>query len=597
MARRSRFEDPLPPEGPRVPAARARALLGRMMMLAKSEWRSLAVGLACLVIASGTSLAFPQAIRMLVDGALGHGPGAIDRAAAFMLGVGLLSGAAGATRYVLFTVAGERVVARLREQVYARLLDQEVAFFDRHKTGDLTNRLASDTTVLQNAVSVNLSMMLRNTVAVLGGTTMLLWTSWRLTLLMLAVVPPVALGAVIYGRKVRRISRDVQEALGHASAVGEESLAGIRTVRTFAAEKAEAARYSAAVERSFELAKKRTVMTGAVMGVAMVAALGAVAVVMWYGGRLVASGAMTVGALTSFLVYTMFVAFSLGALGDLWADFMRAAGAAERVFEVLDRTPEIPTEGGDVLARVEGRLELDGVGFAYPARPDAKVLEALDLAIAPGEVVAVVGPSGAGKSTIAALLSRLYDPTEGAVRLDGHDLRALDPAWLRRQVGVVSQEPLLFSTSIKENIRYGRATATDAEVEEAARAANAHDFIARFPEGYDTPVGERGVQLSGGQKQRVAIARAVLKDPRVLVLDEATSALDAESEHLVQQALDRLLEGRTTLVIAHRLSTVKNADRVLVLDGGRVVQQGTHADLVGEAGLYRRLVERQFVAA
>jgi ATP-binding cassette subfamily B protein len=293
----------------------------------------------------------------------------------------------------------------------------------------------------------------------------------------------------------------------------------------------------------------------------------------------------------------MFVAFSLGALGDLWADFMRAAGAAERIFEILDRVATITNEGGEQPASVEGRIELSHVDFSYPARPDAPVLQDLDLVIAPGEVVAVVGPSGAGKSTIAALLSRLYDPNGGKVLLDGRDLRTLDAVWLRRRVGVVAQEPLLFSTSIKENIRYGRGTATDEEVEAAARAANAHEFIARFPEAYETKVGERGVQLSGGQKQRVAIARAVLKDPKVLILDEATSALDAESEHLVQQALDRLLEGRTTLVIAHRLSTVKNADRVLVLDAGRVVQQGTHASLVGEAGLYRKLVERQFVAA
>jgi len=590
--------DPLPPDGPRVPPARARALLGRMLLLARSEWKSLALGLVCLVVASAASLIFPQAIRSLVDGAIASGArAAIDRSALFLFVVGLISGIAGATRYVLFTVSGERVVARLRRDVYARLLDQEIAFFDNHRVGDLSSRLASDTTILQNAVSVNLSMLLRNGVAVVGGVAMLLFRSWRLTLLMLAVVPAVALGAVIYGRRVRRISRDVQEALGSAASVGEESLVAIRTVRSFAAEKAESARYAAAIERSFQLAKKRTVMTGIVMGVAMIAALGAAALVMWYGGRLVWAGAMSVGALTSFLVYTMFVAVSLGALGDLWADFMRAAGAAERIFEVIDRVPAIPREGGETPARVEGKIEIDRVSFAYPSRPDALVLRDLDLRIEPGQVVAVVGPSGAGKSTIAALLGRLYDPQNGVVRLDGRDLRALDPSWLRRQIGVVAQEPLLFSTTIADNIRYGRQTATDEEIEAAARAANAHDFISRFPEGYATNVGERGVQLSGGQKQRVAIARAVLKDPKLLVLDEATSALDAESEHLVQEALDRLLENRTTLVIAHRLSTVKNADRVLVLDGGRIVQEGTHTSLIGEQGLYRKLVEHQFVAA
>jgi ABC transporter fused permease/ATP-binding protein len=595
----ARFDVPLPrDDGRRVPPARARKLLGRMLALAKPQWRSLTVGLVCLVIASSANLVFPQAIRVLVDGALApDARGIVDRAALFMFVVGIVSAAAGATRFVLFTVAGERVVADLRKDTYAKLLEQEIAFFDEHKTGDLTNRLATDTTVLQNAVSTNLSMALRNFAAVAGGTTMLFVTSWKLTLLMLAVVPAVALGAVMYGRRVRRLSRDVQDALGHASSVGEESLVGIRTVRTFAAEKAEAQRYATAVERSFDLAKRRNVITGTFMGIAMMASTGAIAAVMGYGGRLVMQGAMSVGQLTSFLVYTLVVAVSFGALGDLWADFMRAAGAAERVFELVDRTPAIPDAGGIVLTHVDGLIELEHVDFAYPARPDATVLSELDLRIEPGQVVAVVGSSGAGKSTIAALLSRLYDPTKGVVRLDGHDLRDLDPKWLRRQIGVVAQEPLLFSSTIGDNIRYGKIDATDAEVEGAARAANAHEFVSRFPGGYATRVGERGVQLSGGQKQRVAIARAVLKNPKILVLDEATSALDAESEHLVQEALDRLLEGRTTLVIAHRLSTVKNADRVLVLDGGRIVQQGTHAVLVAEAGLYRKLVERQFVAA
>ncbi len=594
----ARFDNPLPPDGPRVPPARARQLLKRMMGLARPEWRTLAVGLACLVVASSANLVFPQAIRLLVDGALtGGGAHAVDEAALFMLIVGVVSGAAGATRYVLFTVTGERVVTRLRREAYARLLEQEVAFFDEHRTGDLANRLASDTTVLQNAVSVNVSMMLRNAAAVTGGLAMLFFTSWRLTLLMLAVVPAIAIGAVVYGRRLRRLSREVQDALGKAASVGEESLAGIRTVRAFAAEAIESARYGEAVERSFQLARERIVTSGVFMGTAMMAALGAIALVMWYGGRLVLGAHMTAGQLTSFLVYTLVVAVSLGALGDLWADFMRAAGAAERVFELIDREPAIPSEGGLQPGRVDGRLELARVEFAYPARPDMPVLSGLDLVLEPGKVVAVVGPSGAGKSTIAALLSRLYDPIAGAVSLDGRDLRELDAKWLRRQIGVVAQEPMLFSSGIADNIRYGRAHATDEEVERAARAANAHDFVSRFPEGYATRVGERGVQLSGGQKQRIAIARAVLKDPRILILDEATSALDAESEHLVQEALDRLLEGRTTLVIAHRLSTVKNAHQVVVLDGGKVVQQGTHAELVGEAGLYRKLVERQFVAA
>jgi ATP-binding cassette subfamily B protein len=472
---------------------------------------------------------------------------------------------------------------------------QDIAFFDERRTGELTSRLASDTTVLQSAVSTNISMSLRFVASIVGGLALLVVTSPRLTLVMLLVVPPVALGAFAYGRRVRMLSRDVQDALARSSEVAEEALSGIRTVRAFAAEKSEVKRYGDAVFTSFDIARRRAVTTATFMGVATFAAYGAAALVLWYGGRLVLGGALTVGGLTSFLVYTLVVAFSLGGLSDLWADFMKASGAAARIFELMDHEPSIPASGGLEPPRVAGRWDLEGVAFAYPTRKDVPVLAGIDLSIREGEVVALVGPSGAGKSTIAGLLLRLYDPTAGRVRLDGEDIRTLSPAWLRRQIGVVSQEPLLFSSSVAENIRYGRAGATDAEVEAAARAANAHEFIARFPEGYRTLVGERGVQLSGGQKQRVAIARAVLKDPRILVLDEATSALDAESEHLVKEALDRLMKGRTTLVIAHRLSTVMGADRVIVLDGGRIAQSGDHASLIGEDGLYRRLVERQFV--
>jgi len=327
------------------------------------------------------------------------------------------------------------------------------------------------------------------------------------------------------------------------------------------------------------------------------AAYAAAAAVFWYGGRLVLRGQMTVGGLTTFLVYTLIVAFSLGALADLWADFMRSLGAAERIFELLDRTPEMAPSGGETLAHTRGEVALEEVRFAYPSRKDVQVIDGVSLRLSPDEVVAVVGPSGAGKSTLAALIARLYDPDSGRLRLDGRDLRDLDVGFLRRQIGTVAQEPILFSTSVAENIRYGRPGATDREIEAAARAANAHAFVERFPQGYQTLVGERGVQLSGGQKQRVAIARAVLKDPRILVLDEATSALDAESEHLVKEALERLMKGRTTLIIAHRLSTVKDADRVVVLDAGRIVQSGPHATLLREDGLYRRLVEKQFVAA
>lgn len=584
----------MPPTPPRRPAGPS---LRRILRLARPEVRSLVAGTFFLALGSAASLAFPQAIRFIVDQAQTGGLATLDRAALWLILVIVIQAAAAALRFSLFTVAGERVVARLRGDLFARLVEQEIAFFDEKKTGELTNRLSSDTTVLQNAVSVNISMALRFLVTTVGGMGLLFYTSPRLTLVMLAVVPPVALGAVAYGRRVRKLSRDVQDALASGSEVAEEVLGGIRTVRAFDAERHEAARYASAVARSFDIARKRALTAATFMGVASFAAYLAAVAVLWYGGRLVAGGGLTAGGLTSFLVYTLLVAFSLGGLSDLWADFMKASGAAERIFELLDRAPAIPPAGGAEPAHVEGRVELSGVVFSYPTRRDAPVLTGIDLAIRPGEVVALVGPSGAGKSTIAGLLSRLYDPDAGAILLDGHDLRELSPSFLRRQVGVVAQEPILFSSSIGENIRYGREGATDAEVEAAARAANAHTFVSRFPDGYATLVGERGVQLSGGQKQRVAIARAVLKDPRILVLDEATSALDAESEHLVKEALDRLMEGRTTLIIAHRLSTVKGADRVLVIDGGKIVQSGPHAALMAEDGMYKRLVERQFVAA
>ena len=575
----------------------------RLLALARPEWRRILVGTIFLLLASVMSLAYPQAVRMIVDGALakdkgpGGGGSVIDNAALGMIVIFALQAVAIALRYVMFTLAGERVVARLRRTLYEHVLAQEIAFFDERRTGELGSRLASDTTVLQNTVSVNVSMLLRNGASVIGGVALLFYTSPLLTLIMLSVVPAVALGAVIYGKRIRRLSKQAQDALGDAGNVAAEAIAGIRTVRSFTAEPLEGERYGAAIERTFQLARQRAVAGATFMGAATLAAYGAIALVLWYGGKLVMRDAMSVGELTSFVLYTLIVAVGLGAMGELWTDFMRASGAAERVFELLDRKPTIALTGGEVPATVTGRVTLEKVEFSYPARPDVPVLRGVDLVVAPGEVVALVGPSGAGKSTVAALLGRLYDPQRGRVLLDGRDVRELDPTWLRKQIGVVAQEPILLSGTIEENVRYGRADASDDEVRAALRAANAHDFVWAFPEGHKTRVGERGVQLSGGQKQRVAIARALLKDPRILVLDEATSALDAESEHLVQQALDRLMKGRTTLVIAHRLSTVMHADRVVVVEGGQIVQSGRHGELMATEGLYRRLVERQFVSA
>lgn len=578
------------------PLPASRLDLKRIRALSRPEWIPLSLGTIALVIASATSLAAPTLVGHLVDGVTeGTGRAALDRAALLLLGVFAISGVASAARSYLFTVAGERVVASLRVNLYSALIRQEIGFFDQRRTGELTNRLASDTTVLQNAVTVNLSMALRFALQVLGAIAILLWTSWKLTLIMLAVVPLVAAGAGFYGRKLRQVSKDVQDALAVSSEVAEETLSGVRTVRAFAREESEVSRYRDAVDESFRLARYRAKLGAIFTGGISFAGYGAIAAVLWYGGVMLSEGELSFGELTSFLLYTFTVAFSIGTLSGLWADFARAAGASERVFELIDRQPEVSAEGKR-LETVRGELELDAVHFAYPTRPETPVLQGLSLSLQPGRVVALVGPSGGGKSTVAALLCRLYDPQQGMLRLDGHPYEALDASWLRQQVGVVSQEPILFATSIIDNIRYGRLAATDAEVQAAAIAANAHEFVSAFPESYQTLVGERGVRLSGGQKQRIAIARALLKDPAILVLDEATSALDAESEHLVQEALERLMRGRTTLVIAHRLSTVKDADRVVVLDKGQVAEAGTHEALVAQKGLYRRLVERQFQA-
>ena len=588
---------PRKPDEAKTPKPPKTVTVARLMKLARPEAASIAWGIVFLALASAANLAFPQAVRFIIDEAQkGLSTERIDKAALIMAAIFAVQGVASALRYVLFSVAGERVVNRLRGDLFQSLVNQETAFFDAQRTGELTSRLSSDTTVLQQAVSANISMVLRNFVAVVGGLTALFWTSPTLTALMLLVVPPVALSAVSYGRRVRKLSREVQDALAQSNSVAEESLAGMRTVRSFAAEAREVRRYRTAVSDALKLARKRAYVSAGFIGIASFAAYAAGAAVFWYGGRMVMAGTLSLGQLISFLVYTMLVAFSLGALSDLWADFNKAAGSAERVFELLERQPAISSSGGRELANVEGRVTWDKVGFAYPTRPDVPVLKDFSLELSKGEVVALVGPSGAGKSTIASLLYRLYDPSAGRITIDDVPLTELDPIWLRRQIGVVQQEPLLFSTTVADNIRYGRPEATDEEVREAARQANALGFVEKFPEKFETLVGERGVQLSGGQKQRVAIARALLKNPRLLILDEATSALDAESEHLVREALERLMEGRTTLVIAHRLSTVKGADRVVVLDGGSVAQVGSHAELVAADGIYKRLVERQFAA-
>jgi len=567
---------------------------GRLFGLARPEIGILVLATLALLISSALGLAYPVAVQWMIEAISGDQPPVdFDTAAIVLVVMFAVQSVFSMVRAWLFTVAGERVVARLRTQLYQAIIGQDIAFFDQSRTGELTNRLASDTTVLQNTVTVNVSMALRFTAQAIGAVVMLLVMSPELTGLAMLVVPVVAIGAALYGRWIQRLSAEVQDALAASTEVAEESISGLRTVRSFAREAQEVARYRDAVDTSYRLAARRALVTGMFQGTAGFAGYCAVALVVWYGGNMVVEGDLTVGELIAFLLYTLTVAFSLAALSGLYGDFMRAFGASRRVFQLIDQVPDLEGHGGREIEAMEGRLVLDGVRFTYPTRPDVPVLQGLDLTVEPGAVVALVGPSGSGKSTVAGLLVRFYDPDEGAVTVDGTDLRELDTKWWREQIGLVSQEPILFATSIAENIRYGRPDASDEALREAARAANALGFVESFPDGFETRVGERGVQLSGGQKQRIAIARAILKDPQFLVLDEATSALDSESEHLVQEALDRLMEGRTTVVIAHRLSTIRDADEVIVLDGGVVAERGRHEALMERDGQYRKLVERQ----
>lgn len=566
----------------------------QLIDLAKSQWRMLSLGTLFLLISSSLNLAYPMLIGNMIDAIEGEqGVSAVNHYASIMLVLFLFVGVASFFRSYLFTVAGERVVTKLQQDLFAKIIEQDIQFFDQRRVGELINRLTSDATVLQKAVTVNVSMGLRFGISGIGAIGVLFYLSWRLALVMLAVVPVVAAAGGIYGRMLRRISTEVQDSFAKANSVAEETISGIRTVRSFARENYEQARYRDSIEAAFQIAKKRAFYGASFSGLMSFAGLGAIVAVLWYGGTLLVSGDMAFGELTSFMLYTFTVAFSIGALSGLYEDFAKAMGASVRVFELLEQEPEI-NNGSKKLEHPKGNISFQSVQFAYPTRKDAMVLQDCSFAVDFNEVVALVGSSGGGKSTTAALISRFYDPDAGSIQLDGVDIRELDKNWLREQVGVVRQEPILFATSIMDNIRYGRPSATEEEVVAVAKAANAHEFISAFPEGYQTLVGERGVRLSGGQKQRIAIARALLKDPVFLILDEATSALDVESEHLVQEALERLMEGRASLVIAHRLSTIQHANRVLVLEGGQIVESGSHQELLDKQGVYRRLVERQF---
>jgi ABC transporter fused permease/ATP-binding protein len=566
----------------------------KLLKLSRSEWPLLAWGLVFLAISSAALLVYPHSIKRIIDEAIAQkDQSQLNVAALIALGVFAVQSVTSALRYYFFTLAGEKTVKRLRARLFTQIMGQNITFFDQQKTGELLGRLSSDTAVLQNALSVNISMLVRSLVQALGGLVMLFMTSAKLTVFILVIIPPLGLLAAKFGKKVKAISKRSQDALAASSGVAEEGISGVRTVKSFAQENFENNRYDQRLEVSFGLSKEKIRVVASFTNLVSLVGLSAVVFIIWYGGTLVIREELSVGTLTSFLLYVITVAFSVGMLGSLWTDFMSAYGASGRIFELLEKPTEDIETG---LARIEaGQIEFQDVHFAYPSRAEFPVLKGVSFSILPNETVAVVGSSGAGKSTLVQMLMRFYETTSGSIFIDGHDSKSYSLKGLRESIGLVSQEPVLVSESLFENIRYGKPEATLLEVQSAAKKAFAHDFITSFPDGYETLVGERGVQLSGGQKQRVAIARALLKNPRILVLDEATSALDAESEHLVQKALEDQIGKRSTLIIAHRLSTVKRADKILVMQEGRVVQVGTHAELFKqESGLYHKLVERQF---
>ncbi len=566
----------------------------KLLRLSREEWPLLLWGLFFLGISSAALLAYPHTIKKIIDEAIAQkDQPQLNFAAMLAVGIFAIQSVTSALRYYFFTLAGEKTVKRLRERLFGQILGQDITFFDSQKTGELLGRLSSDTAVLQNALSVNISMLVRATVQALGGVVMLFVTSTKLTIFILIIIPPLGFLGARFGRKVKAISKKAQDALAASSGVAEEGLSGVRTVKAFAQENFEKSRYHLRLENSFELQRGKIKEVARFTNLVSLIGLSAIVFIVWYGGTLVIQGEMSVGTLTSFLLYVITVAFSVGMLGSLWTDFMSAFGASGRIFELLEKSTEDLTTGRTSVTI--GLVEFKNVHFSYPARPQFPILKGVNFSIAPHETVAVVGPSGAGKSTLVQLLMRFYEPASGEILFDQHPSTEYSLKGLRQSIGIVSQEPVLVSETLFENIRYGKPDATHEEVIAASRKAFAHEFITRFPEGYDTLVGERGVQLSGGQKQRVAIARALLKDPRILILDEATSALDSESEHLVQKALEEQIGKRATLVIAHRLSTVKRADKILVLQEGEVVQVGTHQELYqNENGLYHKLVERQF---
>ena len=585
------------PESPATPERRAPATLWkalrRIFTLSRPYRRRLYVAVALTVVSSLVWLAVPLGLRALLDSVFQEGDAALlNRITLGLLALFLFQSLLAFGGYYLLEWTGERVVADLRQRVYAYLHRLGLRFFSNQRTGDLTSRLTNDVSSIRSAVTTDLVELLTQSLSLVGSVALMLFLNWRLSLIVFVVVPFATLVARYYGAKIRTLARRIQDRLADTTAIAEEALAAVRVVQAFAREPYEVGRYRTSVEELFQTARKNVLVRTAFWSIIGLLFFSALVAIFWYGGREVLAGRLTAGDLVAFIFYAFNIARSVGGMSRLYATFNTAAGASERLFELLDTTPEIEDAPHAADVRLGGAVSFEGVAFRYDE--EQPVLEGITFDVRPGETVALVGPSGAGKTTLLNLIPRFYDPEAGRITVDGTDVRQVRLASLRGQIAVVPQEVHLFGTTIRENIRYGRLEATDVEVEEAAEAANAHDFITGLPGGYDAEVGERGVKLSGGQRQRVAIARALLKDARILLLDEATSSLDSASEAIVQDALDRLMEGRTTFVIAHRLATVQDASRILVLDRGRIVQDGTHETLVARPGLYRDLASFQF---
>ena len=551
---------------------------------------------AALVATAAVSLSLPLAVRRVVDGFEAGDTELLNAYFAAALGIAALLALGTGVRYYLVTRLGERVVADIRVALFERMIGMSPSFFERIMTGEVLSRITTDTTLILSVIGSSVSIALRNLLLLIGGLTMLALTSAKLTGAVLLLVPAVIVPIVVLGRRLRRLSRENQDWIAASSGNASEALLSAQTVQSHTHEAASIADFARVTETSFDVARRR-ILTRAVMTVIVIFLVFAGIVgVLWSGARDVQSGAMSTGELVQFVIYAVIVAGAVGALSEIWGELQRAAGASERLTELLSARDAVtdPANPVPLPSPLRGEIVFEDVTFRYPARQTQAALDAVSLRVRPGETVALVGPSGAGKTTIIQLMLRFYDPASGRILVDGTDIREVTRTDLRRQIALVPQDPVIFATSARENIRFGRPDATDAEVEQAARAAAAHEFLAALPQGYDTQLGERGVLLSGGQKQRVAIARAILRDAPIMLLDEATSALDAESERAVQKAVDRLSHGRTMLVVAHRLATVKRADRILVFDAGRIVAEGSHDTLVAEGGLYARLARLQF---